>query len=137
MNSTSLPSDLLETAIYSGQEVGWKIELFPAVLKRAAAHGLACIGGQFQWVFPDGTCEAYWLNADAPTHLAGETWSAFVTRSEQQVSEGFSRLVSTVNFDTEAENWEFLKTKREQGIILSDHLLFVAYFNSQEEMSNE
>ncbi len=103
------------------------------MLKHAAAEGLACIGGQFQWVFPDGTCEAYWLNADPSPRQPTETWSNFVSRCEQQVLEGFSRLVSTVNFDAEAERFDFLKTKRAQGVSIADHLLFVAYFSSGDK----
>ena len=133
MNATSLSPTLLETAIHSGQELGWRKEQFPGVLKRAAAEGLACIGGQFQWVFPDGTCEAYWLNADASPRQAGETWSKFVARCEQQVLDGFSRLVSKVNFDAEADNFEFLKIKRAQGVPIAEHLLFVAYFDNEDK----
>jgi hypothetical protein len=130
MTTANLPPFLLETAVRSGQELGWRKAQFPAVLKCAAAEGGACIGGQFQWVFPDGTCEAYGLNADASPRQAGEAWPEFVARCEQQILEGFSRLVSTVNFDVEADNFEFLKNKKAQGIQIADHLLFVAYFDN-------
>ena len=130
MTDALLPPDVLETAIHSGHELGWRMEQFPAALKRAAAAGVACVGGQFQWVLPDGTCEAYWLNADAAPRQPEEPWPKFVARCEQLVLDGFNNLAASVNFDIEADRFEFLKDKKAQGISLAEYLLFVAYFSS-------
>ena len=131
MTVAHLPSEVLETAYRSGLEFGWRVEQFPSALRLAATKGFACIGGQFQWVLPDGTCEAYWLNADAAPRQPDETWPNFAVRCEQQVLESFAQLVSSVNFDIEADRFEFLKNKKAQGISIAEHLLFVAYFSSE------
>ena len=130
MTVAHLPPEVLETAYRSGRELGWRLGQFPDALKHAAMAGVACIGGQFQWVLPDGTCEAYWLNADAASRQPDETWPNFVKRCEQQVLAGFTQMVSSVHFDVEADRFEFLKAKKAQGISISEHLLFVAYFSS-------
>lgn len=132
MNIKNISQAVFEAAIHSGQELGWRVEQFPDVLKKAAAENLACIGGQFQWKFADGTCEAYWLNADPSPRESDESWLEFVARCEQQVLEGFSRLVSTIDFDVEADRFEFLKLKKRQGVSIANHLIFVAYFSNEE-----
>jgi hypothetical protein len=54
-----LPSDVLEGAVLRGNEYAWTPESFPVALERAEAHGLACLGGQFQFRLNDATCEMY------------------------------------------------------------------------------
>ena len=61
----TLPEDMLVTANRESNEEAWRLADFPAVLKRASSHGLACVGGQFQFRGPIGTTEKYWLNADS------------------------------------------------------------------------
>lgn len=128
MSTTALPPHLLAQAVQSGSEFGWRSSDFPAVLRSAAAEGFACLGGQFQWVLSDGTCEPYWLNADARPKLPAESWAAYVRRAEAEVEEGFALLLRTTDFDTEAEKWPHLREKKEQGVPVNDYLVFVAYF---------
>lgn len=126
--SRELPSHLTANAIPSGREFGWRREDFPTVLHSAAAEGWACIGGQFQWVLPDGTFEAYWLNADSGPRQSGETWTAYVRRTEKEVSTGYQLLLRTTDFNTEADKSDYLKDKKAQGVALDCYLIFVAYF---------
>ena len=128
MRSAALPAYLLARAIPSGNEFGWRSGDFLAVLRSAAAEGFACLGGQFQWVLPDATCEPYWLNADARPKQPGESWDAYVRRAETEVAEGFELLLRTTDFNAEAEKWEHLKDKKAQGVPVNDYLVFVAYF---------
>jgi hypothetical protein len=46
-------------------EYGWEIDAFPNALAHAERLGYACLGGQFQFVLQDATCEMYWLSADS------------------------------------------------------------------------
>lgn len=57
-----LPNEILQKAIVSGNEYGWKRTDFKNVLEKAVENGLGIIGGQVQFKFPDGTCELYWQN---------------------------------------------------------------------------
>ena len=84
----SAPEAALYGATLSGNEYGWKPEHFPRALDEAEARGLACIGGQFQFQLPDGTCEMYWLNADSSSRRAGEPWRQYVARSVVTATDG-------------------------------------------------
>lgn len=128
MSFTELPSHLLALAVPSGNEFGWRSSDFLMVLRSAAAEGFACLGGQFQWVLPDGRCEPYWLNADASPRQPGESWTTYVHRTEAEVAEGFEFLLRTTDFDTEVEKWQYLKEKKAQGVPVNDYLVFIAYF---------
>lgn len=130
MTSSELPSHLLARAVPSGNEVGWKCSDFPAVLRGAAAEGFACLGGQFQWVLPDGRCEPYWLNADARPRQLGESWAVYVQRTAAEVAEGFELLLCTTDFDAEAEKWQYLKEKKARSVPVNDYLVFIAYFTT-------
>ena len=52
-----LPAEILQKAILSGKEYGWKRHDFREVLEKAVKVGLGIIGGQVQFKLPDGTCE--------------------------------------------------------------------------------
>lgn len=128
MKSVVLPPHLLASAVPSGNEFGWRSADFPAVLQSAAAEGFACLGGQFQWVLPDATCEPYWLNADSRPKQPEESWAAYVRRAEIEVEDGFEILLRTTDFNAEVEKWQHLKNKKTQGVSVNDYLVFVAYF---------
>jgi hypothetical protein len=128
-----LPEVLLEKAISSNNEFGWKLEHFEEALSIAASCNLACLGGQFQWKFASGTCEAYWLNADSKEKLENESWSQYVARSNEEVLQKFKLLCSSVNFEEESNRFEFLKSERQKGVNVSNHLIFVAYFVAESK----
>ena len=64
-STTNLPPSVLATANLAGEEEAWPISAFLAALDESAAAGFACLGDQFQFRFPDGICEMYWLEANA------------------------------------------------------------------------
>lgn len=66
-----LPPDVIEGSVLRGNEYAWTPESFPVALGRAEAHGLACLGGQFQFLFNDAICEMYWLAADSKDRMVG------------------------------------------------------------------
>jgi hypothetical protein len=130
MSTGDLPPHLLSSAVVSGGEFGWRKDDFLPVLRNASSEGFACIGGQFQWKLPDGTCEPYWLNADSKPQGSGESWPSYVKRSEEEVEMGYELILRTVDFDAEANKFDFLREKRERGASLDEFLIFVAYFKS-------
>jgi hypothetical protein len=132
--STQLPPQVLAKADLRGNEYAWRPEDFLDALSDAASRGLACIGGQFQFRVPDGTCEMYWLSADPADRAEREKWSDYVARSEREVRERFTRMLETVDFRREAQNFEHLQQK----IVSADfnlmaHLCFVAYFVDEHD----
>jgi hypothetical protein len=130
-----LPEILLKNAVPANKEFGWKIESFPEAVSTAISCNLACIGGQFQWRVPGGTCEAYWLNSDSTKKLESESWSQYVLRSNEEVLLGFNNLVSSVDFELESNHFSFLKTEKQKGTNIENHLLFVAYFVAEGKLA--
>jgi hypothetical protein len=131
----ALPPEILEGATQRGHEYGWKLAAFPDVLRKAEALGYACVGGQFQACWSDGSvCEMYWLNADSRERAAGESWSDYSRRSCQEVSRGFQRLMARTDFAKEVASWRGdLKAELARGLDATSILMFVAYFISEAE----
>src|SRR5262245_13773054 len=98
-----LPSELTISASLRGQEYAWPLDEFVTVLKKAAALGFACEGGQFQFRLPSGpTCEMYWHSVDPKERLPDESWVDYVKRCEEEVRHGFERLKRDVDFRKES-----------------------------------
>jgi hypothetical protein len=133
--SATLPENMLENASIQ-DEIGWKMNSFPLILHRAREHGLACLGGQFQFRFEDGTCEMYWLCADSKDRELDESWESYVHRSTDEVSRNFSRVCENANFEKEIDKFEFVRIKREEGIDPMQHLWFVASFVTESEYND-
>jgi hypothetical protein len=130
-----LPTGIAEGATLRGNEYGWIPSAFPSALVKAEAHGYACLGGQFQFRLPDGgTCEMYWLKADAAERRPKEPWSDYAHRSCSEVRQEFERLMTTSDFKSEASNWPRFRDEIEQKV--SDVLVFVAYFVTESEYAN-
>lgn len=128
-----LPQSVRATASLEGNELAWPIADFLRALEEAAAAGLACLGGQFQFRFPDGICEMYWLNADSVDRQPSESWPAYVARSSKEVKAAFERNLAETDFLKEASNWPFVAEKAGAGVNPLDHLCFCAYFVSEND----
>jgi len=123
----------VEKASLRGKELAWGVEDFPPALAKAASLGFACIGGQFQFRLPDGTCEMYWRAADAADRASAELWADYVARCEREVREGFTRIVRDTDFRREAEEFDYLREKMARGHFDPlDYLCFVAYFTRDD-----
>ena len=119
-----------------GNEYARRPEDFLDALSTAASRGLACIGGQFQFRVPDGTCELYWLNADPADRAERGKWSDYVARCEREVRAGFTRILETADFRREAHSLDHLQQKiASSGFDLMAHLCFVAYFVDEHDQS--
>jgi hypothetical protein len=126
--SGSLPPDVVNGASLRGNEYGWRVSDFLGALSAAKSHGLACLGGQFQFRLPVGTYEMYWLNADSTDRHNGETWADYSGRSCSEVLDKFNDLVSKTDFAKEASNWGLLSSAVES-------LVFVAYFETKASLA--
>lgn len=127
-----LPAELLaRAAISPGGELGWRSVDVEGVIAAAAANNLACTGGQIQWQFPDGTCEAYWLNYDADEIGLGEPWDEYVRRSCSQVLERFRELSRRTDWRGEAMKWPFIREKMSGGADPEAFRWCMLYFDNQ------
>jgi len=128
-----LPKSLLDRAIRSGNEFGWRQTDFLEVVEAARKEKLAILGGQVQYILPEGTCELYWLSYDPAERLQNESWLDYCTRTASKTINKFKLLISQTNIEREAiTNFELLKDKNNSGASISDYLTFILYFDDSE-----
>lgn len=99
----------------------------------AEACGLANLGGQAQFRFPDGVCELYWHSLDPTDRMPGEPWPSYVRRSADEVRIQFRSIMGSVDFAAEVDRWPFLHEKLLVGVPVLDHLCFVLYFRQESD----
>ena len=128
-----LPTEILNKAVRSGNEYGWKREDFLDVLNSAVNANLGIVGGQIQFKLPDGTCELYWHQYDSTERIPNETWTSYCERTKVEVTTAFSELPTNSELVKEGvENFDFLAERVNNGVDIEQHLIFVLYFNTQE-----
>ena len=128
-----LPTEILQKAIVSGKEYGWKRIDFKEVVDKAVEIGLGIIGGQIQFKLPDGTCELYWHNYDTNERQSGESWKNYCLRTKEECLSQFEKLPTDSELVKEGiESFEFLKEKSKTDLNLKDFLIFTLYFNDLE-----
>ncbi|MBS1593495.1 MAG: hypothetical protein JST90_04180 [Bacteroidetes bacterium] len=127
-----LPKYILDKSIKRGNEVGWRRSDFISVVEAAMKIPMAVIGGQVQYVFPDGTCELYWLSYDPDGRRREENWPAYCNRSADECMSKFQSLIATVAIEKEALGFEFVKAKKEEGVNIQQHEVFILYFDDSE-----
>lgn len=126
-----LPSSVLAKATPSGNEYGWKPADVPEVIDAAEATGLATLGGQPQFIFPDATCELFWLNADPGARREKETWADYVHRSARGTKEAFERICEETDFEEAAREFAYLAAKLARGEDVLPHLRLLLYFDAE------
>ncbi|MGC2640031.1 MAG: hypothetical protein WA294_22830 [Acidobacteriaceae bacterium] len=129
----TLPAELVAGASVRGNEYGWPPTEFPDAAQRAELLGYACVGGQFQFRAAVGTCEMYWLSADSTKRLPTEDWPAYCARSRAEVLDKFHQIIDQTDFAQEAMQWPILKGEVNRGLDILSALVFVAYFETEEE----
>ena len=107
MEKHSLPEDLRSKASTAGGEQAWRMADVEDIILAARNLAMACIGGQVQFRFPGGTCEAYWVNFDSTERQPGETWPAYVLRSAEETLFAFRRICRETDFRELAREWDF------------------------------
>ena len=128
MVETKLPKYILEKAIKSNNEFGWRENDVVEVINTAVENGLAILGGQVQFVFEDGTCELYWLNYNSNDKLNNENWSEYSRRTANECVQKLGKIASR-NIESEAiEFFDFLKNKKNNGKEIYQNMIFILYF---------
>tara|TARA_R110000868_G_scaffold37111_1_gene131289 strand:+ start:31976 stop:32431 length:456 start_codon:yes stop_codon:yes gene_type:complete len=128
-----LPSEILQKAIVSGKEYGWKRTDFKEVVNKAVEVGLGVIGGQVQFKFPEGTCELYWHKYDTTERKSGQSWKDYCQRTREECFRQFEKLPTDIELIREGiQSFDFLKEKSKSDTELSDFLIFILYFNDLE-----
>jgi hypothetical protein len=128
-----LSKSLLDRAIKSGNEFGWSQTDFLEVVEAARKEKLAIIGGQVQYVLPEGTCELYWLSYDPAERQQNETWLEYCNRTATETINKFQLLISQTNIEREAiTSFELLKQKSGSGTNINDYLTFILFFDDSE-----
>lgn len=102
-------------------------------MSRAPELGYACLGGQFQFLFPSGGLyELYWLAADSDEREIGESWDDFAARSCQEVAARFAAVLQReADFEDEAVRLE--QYDPDIGALWRSRLIFCAYFVVEAE----
>jgi hypothetical protein len=128
-----LPKSILDKAIKSTNEFGWRQEDFLEVIEAARQKFLAIVGGQVQYVLPDGTSELYWLSYDSTEREPSETWLTYCNRTAEECLDKFSKLIATTDIEKDAlASFPFLADKKKSGVDISKFLTFILYFNDKD-----
>lgn len=131
MVETKLPNCILEKAIRSNNEFGWRESHVVEVINIAVENGLAILGGQVQFVFEDRTCELYWLNYNSNDKLSHENWTEYSQRTASECIQKLSKIASR-NIESEAiEYFDFLRNKKNDGKEIYQNMIFILYFAEQ------
>jgi hypothetical protein len=128
-----LPEIILSKAIKSGNEYGWRQIDFVETIETARKLRLGIIGGQVQYVFPDGTCELYWLEYDPEPRTENETWTEYCNRTTDETIAKFNELTLNTNLDKQAiKTFEFIREKESNGHNIPDNRVFIINFDDSE-----
>src|SRR5262249_10425678 len=110
----------------------WRMDDVEEVVLAARNLGLACLGGQLQFQFPDGICEAYWISLDPTEQHSDEPWEHYVTRSAQEALSKFRQVCRDTDFKKLGREWDFIAQKIErEGCDPKEYLWFPLYFKSR------
>ena len=118
-----LPETILNKAIKSGNEFGWRQTDFIETIEAARKLKMGIVGGQVQYVLPDGTCELYWLAYDPVERQPGEGWIKYCNRTADETIEKFKDLITKTDFEKEASSLDFLRDKQSKGVDIDDYKL--------------
>lgn len=127
-----LPETILNKAIKSGNEFGWRQIDFIETVETARKLKMAIVGGQVQYVFPDGTCELYWLAYDPDDRQIGEDWIKYCNRTADETIKKFQDLITKTDFDQEASSFDFIRDKKSKGVDIDDYKTFIVCFDDLE-----
>lgn len=127
-----LSKEFLEKSIKSGNEYVWNFNEIMNVAMDANSKSFAILGGQVQYIFPEGTYELYWINADTSPKNDSEKWLNYVNRSLSEFVKLFNTILS-LDIESEALNSEFMKIMKDKYLDIDKYKYFIFYPISEEE----
>jgi hypothetical protein len=138
MEESKLPDAIRSKAsVTAGGEHAWRMDDVPEVIHAARDMGFACLGGQLQFQFTDGTCEAYWISFDPTDRRLGEPWPDYVLRSAEETLSAFRRICRETDVRKVASEWDFIQRKIDrEGCDPRDYLWFTLYFQAEPGRPN-
>lgn len=97
-----LSAVLRSAACRSGTEWGWRPDMMALVIDEAETASLLNIGGQLQFLLPEGTCECHWIEVDAlADEPEGLTWAERVARAASVARQKMAELGRRYDFINE------------------------------------
>ncbi|MBV1830371.1 hypothetical protein HNW77_05885 [Komagataeibacter sp. AV436] len=125
-----LPADIMERGTLSGNERVWPLSDIPFIIKAARRAGVANIGGQLQFRFPDAICELYYIETNPFRFMpSGLSWQDQVEHSAPISPEQFQSLPEDFDFLAEGQAGfgPQLDAEREAGRDSRDAMCFEAF----------
>jgi hypothetical protein len=132
---TLLPETIRSAACRSDNEWGWQPEAIPLVIDEAEKGGLLNVGGQLQFLMPEGICECYWVEVDALTgEPEGLTWAervALAANTARQKMADVSRRYDFIQEGRKAFTAPFAAYEAAGGDI-RDRMCFIWYLEANQ-----
>ena len=129
-----LPHTLRSAACRSDNEWGWPPEAIPLVIDEAEELGLLNVGGQLQFLMPEGTCECYWVDVDATAGEPGDlSWAervAFAAAAARQRMADVGRRYDFLQEGRKAFGATFAAYEAAGGNV-RDRMCFVWYLEAR------
>ncbi len=113
----------------------WKPSELPVVFQKAKELKIASIGGDAEFLFPDGIYDLYWISINHKDKAGNETWEEYVIRSNDESLALLGNQIQTVDFRKVAAELSFVRERTlDKGIDPLDYLYYEIYFNSEQEI---
>jgi hypothetical protein len=130
---TLLPKAIRSAACRSDSEWGWPPESIPLVIDAAEKVGLLNVGGQLQFLMPEGTCECYWVEVDPlRDEPKGLAWPERVARAANTARQQMADVSRRYDFIEEGRKAfaDLFAAYEAAGGDLRDRMCFIWYFES-------
>lgn len=130
-----LPETIRAAACRSDNEWGWRPEAIPLVIDEAEKLGLLNVGGQLQFLMPEGTCECYWVEVDTLSNEAqGLTWAERVARAANTARQQMADISRRYDFIEEGRKAfpDLFAIYEAAGGDLRDRMCFIWYLEAKQ-----
>lgn len=121
-----LPDEILQKARVYGREYAWSADDIEPTIRAAASLGLANLGGEAQFRFPNNALyDMYWHVFGTEDRFPDELWDDYVNRSAEEILVAFRNLYAAEDFSKDAQEIAYLFEKYD--IAMEDALEYL-YF---------
>jgi hypothetical protein len=130
-----LPETIRAAACRSDNEWGWPPELIPLVIDEAEKLGLLNIGGQLQFLLPEGICECYWVEVDTlAAEPQGLTWPERVASAANTARQQMADISRRYDFIEEGRKafLEHFTAYEAAGGDLRNRMCFIWYLEADQ-----
>ncbi len=136
IKSPMILAEATHTGVAQEDTWPWKASELPAVFQKAKELKIASIGGEPQFVLPDGIYDMYWIGINLKDQAGNETWEEYVIRSNDESLALLTKQIQTVDFQKLAAEEPFVRASTlDKGVDPLAYLFYEMYFNSEQEIS--